>query len=162
MSNPVQEKAEIFAVQKVGEYFQFTVVAPDVAHHAKPGQFVAVAVGGENSSMLLRRAFALYGAKPGGEFAGKTRGAEDAELVRPHARDQIAHWNSSVSHGKIVRVREDVHQRDQPAVAPADDAHALGVEEAVLVQHPLHAAVDVVDLEATVVNVLVVAASITC
>jgi len=70
MSNPVQEKAEIFAVQKVGEYFQFTVVAPDVAHHAKPGQFVAVAVGGENSSMLLRRAFALYGAKPGGEFAG--------------------------------------------------------------------------------------------
>ena len=37
---------------------------------SQPGQFVAVAVGGENTAMLLRRAFALYGATPGGEFAG--------------------------------------------------------------------------------------------
>jgi dihydroorotate dehydrogenase electron transfer subunit len=29
-----------------------------------------VAVGGQNTSMLLRRAFALYGATPGGSFAG--------------------------------------------------------------------------------------------
>jgi dihydroorotate dehydrogenase electron transfer subunit len=67
----VQEKAcEIFSVQRVGEYVQFTVVAPEIAKNAKPGQFVAVAVGGENTSMLLRRAFALYSATPGGEFAG--------------------------------------------------------------------------------------------
>ena len=60
MSIPVQERdAEIFAVQKVGAYVQFTVVAPGIATDAQPGQFVAVAVGGENSPMLLRRAFAL-------------------------------------------------------------------------------------------------------
>ena len=71
MSIPVQEReAEIFAVQKVGAYVQFTVVAPGIAADAQPGQFVAVAVGGENSSMLLRRAFALYGATPSGDFAG--------------------------------------------------------------------------------------------
>jgi dihydroorotate dehydrogenase electron transfer subunit len=70
-ATPVQlPAAEIFAVQRVGEYFQFTVVAPDIAAAAKPGQFVAVGVGGENSAMLLRRSFALYNATPGGDFAG--------------------------------------------------------------------------------------------
>ncbi len=68
--SPVQETCEIFSVQKVGAYFQFTVVAPGIAKAAQPGQFVAVGVGGENTAMLLRRAFALYSATPGGEFAG--------------------------------------------------------------------------------------------
>ena len=70
MSRPVQEVGEIFAVTKVGEYVQFTVIAPGVAAGFLPGQFVAVAVGGENTSMVLRRAFALYGATPSGKFAG--------------------------------------------------------------------------------------------
>jgi len=70
VSNPVQETAEIFAVAKVGEYVQFTVVAPGVAAGFQPGHFVAVSVGGENSAMLLRRAFALYSAMPSGKFAG--------------------------------------------------------------------------------------------
>jgi dihydroorotate dehydrogenase electron transfer subunit len=68
--SPVQEIGEIFAVQKIGEYYQFTVVAPGVAASFAPGQFVAVGVGGDNTSMLLRRAFALYGATPTGDFAG--------------------------------------------------------------------------------------------
>jgi len=68
--NPVQEQAEIFAVAQVGAYVQFTMVAPGIAEHAQPGQFVAVAVGGPATSMVLRRAFALYGATPSGEFAG--------------------------------------------------------------------------------------------
>ncbi len=37
---PVQEVGEIFAVQKIGEYYQFTVVAPGVAASFTPGQFV--------------------------------------------------------------------------------------------------------------------------
>jgi len=67
---PVQELGEIFDVTRVGDYVQYTVVAPRVAAHFQPGQFVAVAVGGADSSMLLRRSFALYGVKPGSEFAG--------------------------------------------------------------------------------------------
>ncbi|MCU1656014.1 MAG: Dihydroorotate dehydrogenase electron transfer subunit [Pseudonocardiales bacterium] len=70
VSKPVQETAEIFSVQKIGEYVQFTVVAPGIAAGFQPGHFVAVAVGGDNTSMLLRRAFALYGATPTGQFAG--------------------------------------------------------------------------------------------
>jgi dihydroorotate dehydrogenase electron transfer subunit len=66
-----QERCEIFAVKPVGEYVQFTLVAPRIAKNARPGQFVAVAVGAENTAMPLRRAFALYSATPGGgEFAG--------------------------------------------------------------------------------------------
>ena len=67
---PVQEQAEIFAVAKAGDYFQFTVIAPQIAAGFKPGHFVAVAVGGPNTSMLLRRSFALLGATPTDDFAG--------------------------------------------------------------------------------------------
>lgn len=71
MSTPVHETAaEIFAMQRVGDYTQFTLVAPGIASGFVPGHFVAVAVGGENSSMILRRAFALYSATPSGDFAG--------------------------------------------------------------------------------------------
>ncbi len=69
--SPVQERdAEIFAVQRVGVYTRFTIVAPGIAATAAPGQFVAVAVGGDNTALLLRRAFALYDATPSGDFAG--------------------------------------------------------------------------------------------
>jgi dihydroorotate dehydrogenase electron transfer subunit len=67
---PVQYVGEIFAIQKVGEYYQFTVVAPEIAAGFKPGHFVAIAVGGENTSMILRRAFAVSGATPSDKFAG--------------------------------------------------------------------------------------------
>jgi dihydroorotate dehydrogenase electron transfer subunit len=68
--SPVQQHCEILSVQRAGEYHHFTLVAPGVAADARPGQFVAVAVGGENTAMILRRAFALYAATPSGEFAG--------------------------------------------------------------------------------------------
>jgi dihydroorotate dehydrogenase electron transfer subunit len=69
-AGPVQETGEIFDVTRMGKYTQFTLVAPGVARSFQPGQFVAVGVGGPDTSMLLRRAFALYGVKPGAEFAG--------------------------------------------------------------------------------------------
>lgn len=69
-AGPVQETGEIFSVQRVGDYLHFTVVAPGVASAFRPGQFVAVAVGGPRSAMLLRRSFALYEATPSTDFAG--------------------------------------------------------------------------------------------
>jgi dihydroorotate dehydrogenase electron transfer subunit len=71
VSTPVQLRtAEIFGVRRVGAYTEFTVVAPEIAAGFRPGHFVAVAVGDETSALMLRRAFALYGATPGGQFAG--------------------------------------------------------------------------------------------
>jgi dihydroorotate dehydrogenase electron transfer subunit len=67
---PVQVDGEILSLQRLGDYTQFTVVAPDIAAGFRPGHFVAVAVGGEKTSMILRRAFALSGATVSDKFAG--------------------------------------------------------------------------------------------
>jgi len=93
--SPVQETAEILSVQRAGDYYHFTVVAPGIAEHAKPGHFVAVGVGGENTSMILRRAFALYGATPSGQFAGTVQfvvaehGAGTRWIVQRHAGESL-------------------------------------------------------------------------
>ena len=71
MSDPVHLRdAEIFSVQRVGAYVQFTIVAPEIADRFQPGHFVAVAVGGPDTAMVLRRAIAIFDATPGEEFAG--------------------------------------------------------------------------------------------
>jgi dihydroorotate dehydrogenase electron transfer subunit len=71
MSDPVHLRdAEIFSVQRVGAYVQFTIVAPEIAARFQPGHFVAVAVGGPDTAMVLRRAIAIYDATPGEQFAG--------------------------------------------------------------------------------------------
>lgn len=70
-TGPVQIRdAEVFEVVRVGAYWRFTVVAPHIAERFRPGHFVAVAVGGPNTAMVLRRAFAIYDAKPSTDFAG--------------------------------------------------------------------------------------------
>jgi dihydroorotate dehydrogenase electron transfer subunit len=47
-----------------------TIVAPGIAERTKPGHFVALQVGGGESSMLLRRAFAIYDVKERGVYGG--------------------------------------------------------------------------------------------
>jgi len=69
-TGPVQAGAEIFSVQRVGEYTHFTLLAPQIARRFRPGQFLAVAVGGENTAMGLRRAFAIADAAPRDDYAG--------------------------------------------------------------------------------------------
>ena len=57
---PVQRLCRLVAVDRLGAYTRLRLSAPEIAARARPGQFVAVAVGGDTSSLLLRRAFALY------------------------------------------------------------------------------------------------------
>lgn len=93
--SPVHETAEILSVQRAGDYYHFSVIAPGIAQDAKPGQFVAAGVGGENTSMILRRAFALYGATPSGQFAGTVQfvvaehGAGTRWLVQRQAGESL-------------------------------------------------------------------------
>ena len=47
---------------------------------------------------------------------------------------------------------EDVHQRDQAAVAPADDADALRVYVGMILEHPLLAGKHVVNLQSTIID----------
>jgi len=52
--------AEIVSNKKVGAYHHIVFSVGEIASSAKPGNFVAISVGGESSSMVLRRAFAIY------------------------------------------------------------------------------------------------------
>jgi dihydroorotate dehydrogenase electron transfer subunit len=59
-SNAKQVIAEIVSNKKVGAYHHMVFAVGEVANAAKPGNFVAISVGGESSQLVLRRAFAIY------------------------------------------------------------------------------------------------------
>jgi dihydroorotate dehydrogenase electron transfer subunit len=65
-----QVTGELIATRRVGAYQHMTFVAPGVAEAARPGQFVALAVGGDTSATLLRRCFSIHKASPSGTYGG--------------------------------------------------------------------------------------------
>jgi len=65
-----QISAEIIGNKKVGPYHHMVFAVGDIAAHVKPGNFAAISVGGESSSMVLRRAFAIYRAIDKGMLGG--------------------------------------------------------------------------------------------
>lgn len=67
---PLQVAGEILSIKKVGAYQAVTVIAPGIPELTRPGHFLAVQVGGPESSMLLRRAFAIYDVKDRGVYGG--------------------------------------------------------------------------------------------
>jgi dihydroorotate dehydrogenase electron transfer subunit len=67
---PLQIQGEVLSLRKVGAYNAMTLVAPGMAELTRPGHFLAVQVGGPQSSMLLRRAFAIYDVKERGIYGG--------------------------------------------------------------------------------------------
>jgi len=93
--SPVQVEGTVLANRRVGAYHEMTVVAPGLAEGAKPGHFVAVAVGGPETSMVLRRAFAIFQTSDRGVYGGTVtfvfavhgRGTRWLAARRPH--DQI-------------------------------------------------------------------------
>jgi len=92
---PVQVKGEVLSVKQVGAYLSMTVVASGIADAAKPGQFVAVAVGGDDGAQLLRRAFSIHKVASRGVFGGTVEfvfavhGQGTAWLARRRAHDPI-------------------------------------------------------------------------
>jgi dihydroorotate dehydrogenase electron transfer subunit len=79
----------VLTMRRTGAYQMMTLVAPGVAERFRPGQFVAVAVGGEQSGMLLRRCFSIREVKPdyGGTieivFSVRGKGTEWLAALRP-------------------------------------------------------------------------------
>src|SRR5713101_7782147 len=63
-AGPLQVRGTVLTVRRVDAYHAMTVVAPGIAARFRPGQFVAVAVGGPESAMLLRRAFSIHDVRP--------------------------------------------------------------------------------------------------
>src|SRR6202008_363927 len=61
---PVQVRGTVLTVRRVDAYVAMTVVAPAIATRFRPGQFVAIAVGGPQSGMLGRRTFSVHDVRP--------------------------------------------------------------------------------------------------
>jgi dihydroorotate dehydrogenase electron transfer subunit len=61
---PVQVRGTVLTVRRVDAYVAMTVVAPAIATKFRPGQFVAVAVGGPSTAMLARRTFSVHDVRP--------------------------------------------------------------------------------------------------
>jgi dihydroorotate dehydrogenase electron transfer subunit len=89
----VQVRGTVLTVRRVDAYYAMTVVAPGIAARFRPGQFVAIAVGGPDTSMLLRRAFSIHDVRPdhGGtvEFVFAPVGPGTRWLAERRARDML-------------------------------------------------------------------------
>lgn len=69
-SGPLQISGEVVSMSPVGDYYHLVLSAPGLAERMRPGHFVALGVGGDNSGMLLRRSFSIYRASPTGAHGG--------------------------------------------------------------------------------------------
>ena len=70
MSVTLQVTSEVLDVRRAGSYFVISLTAPGIAEVAKPGQFITIAMGGEESSMMLRRSFAIHQVQSRGVYGG--------------------------------------------------------------------------------------------
>ena len=69
-SKAIQKSVEVLSNKKVGSYHHMIFSVGEMALNAKPGNFVAISVGGASSAMVLRRAFAIYRASDRGNYGG--------------------------------------------------------------------------------------------
>jgi dihydroorotate dehydrogenase electron transfer subunit len=94
-SGAIQVTGEVIGLRRAGEYHVLTLTAGGIPDLARPGHFVALAVGGEQSSMLLRRAFSIYSVQSRGVYGGTleivfaVNGKGTEWLSRLHRHDQV-------------------------------------------------------------------------
>ena len=92
---PLQVRGEVLSLRRVGAYHHLTLVAPGIAERTRPGHFVALAVGGASSGLLLRRAFSIYQVRQTGIYGGTVEvvfavhGAGTAWLAGQHPHTPV-------------------------------------------------------------------------
>lgn len=67
---PEQIASEVLDNRRVGDYHVLSLTAPVISDLARPGHFVTLAMGGEESSMVLRRSFAIHQVMSRGVYGG--------------------------------------------------------------------------------------------
>ena len=67
---PIVHQGVVVDNKKVGRYHLITATAAEIPKEFKPGNFVAVAIGDERSSLILRRAFSIYQVNDRGVYGG--------------------------------------------------------------------------------------------
>ncbi|MGL4744606.1 MAG: dihydroorotate dehydrogenase electron transfer subunit [Dermatophilaceae bacterium] len=92
MSAVLQVTGELVATRRVGVYQQLTIAAPGVAEPARPGQFLALAVGGPTAATLLRRCFSIHRVEPSSgtvDIVVAAHGPGTRWLVAQHPHDRL-------------------------------------------------------------------------
>jgi dihydroorotate dehydrogenase electron transfer subunit len=95
--NAQQLLAPIVSNKKVGQYQQIIINIGDLANVCKPGNFVAINVGGSSSSMVLRRAFAISRVSISSTFGGTME-----LIVAPHG--QGSKWLCAQGEGVVLDI----------------------------------------------------------
>lgn len=95
--NAQQLLAPIISNKKVGNYQQIIISVGDLAATCKPGNFVAINVGGDSSSMVLRRAFAISRVTVSSTFGGTME-----LIVAPHG--QGSRWLCAQGEGVLLDI----------------------------------------------------------
>jgi dihydroorotate dehydrogenase electron transfer subunit len=65
----IRTRCEVLSNRRAGAYHSLTLVAPEIAERARPGQFIEVGVPGDRD-FLLRRPFSVHQASRRGGWAG--------------------------------------------------------------------------------------------
>ena len=66
----IQVRGEVLDARRVGVYTVLSVTAPGIPEAARPGHFVMVGIGGEESSLVLPRPLAVYQVAERGVYGG--------------------------------------------------------------------------------------------
>jgi len=89
--------ATILANKRVGQYHQIVFGIGDLVKSCRPGNFVAINVGGDTSRMILRRAFAISRVSESASFGGTME-----LIVAPHGSG--SKWLCSQIEGSEVDI----------------------------------------------------------
>ena len=95
--NAAQIRANVVSNKRVGQYHQLIINIGDLAQSCRPGNFAAISVGGENSRMVLRRAFAISRVS-----ANSLSGGTMELIVAPHG--QGSKWLCAQGEGAILDI----------------------------------------------------------
>ena len=77
--NAVQQIVTVLSNKRVGAYHQILLSVGDMVKNCRPGNFVAISVGGTGSRMILRRAFAISRTSNNSQYGGTME-----LIVAPH------------------------------------------------------------------------------
>lgn len=108
-----QINATVVSNKRIGQYHQILLNIGEVVHDCRPGNFVAISVGGVNSGLILRRAFAISRVS---HRSDKGDGTMEL-IIAPHGAG--SRWLCSQSEGETLDV-----------VAPLGTAFGIPTEPA--------------------------------
>lgn len=95
--NAKQLLVPLVSNKKIGQYHQIILNIGDLAVVCKPGNFVAINVGGDTSRMVLRRAFAISRVSTRSTFGGTME-----LIVAPHG--QGSKWLCAQQEGSMIDI----------------------------------------------------------